>query len=87
MKKFLLLGAFLVAVAPGTVYVQAQLSENIDRGVIGLTIDGTHAYIGWRLLKSDPAEISFNVYRKEAGSTEFRKVNTEDRMAFEGRFP
>lgn len=77
MKKYLLLVTFLVGVAPGTVYVQAQLSENIDRGVIGLTIDGTHAYIGWRLLKSDPSDISFNVYRKEGGSTEFVKVNNE----------
>jgi len=51
--------------------------EKIDRGVVALTIDGTHAYIGWRLLISDPEGISFNVYRMEVGSDEYIKVNVD----------
>jgi rhamnogalacturonan endolyase len=57
--------------------LNSQTGEKIDRGVVALTIDGTKAYIGWRLLQSDPSDISFNVYRKEAGSAEYLKVNRE----------
>lgn len=52
-----------------SIHSQQTFTENIDRGVVALTIDGTHAYIGWRLLITDPANIAFNVYRKEVGST------------------
>ncbi len=58
-------------------FSRGGLNEKIDRGVIALTIDGTHAYIGWRLLVTDPPDISFNVYRKQAGFDDFQKINQE----------
>lgn len=54
--------------------VMKDLNEKIDRGVIGLTICGNHAYIGWRLI-TYPYDISFNVYRKLVGFDDFRKRN------------
>ena len=40
----------------------ARYMEYLDRGVIAVRT-GTSNYIGWRLLGTDPADISFNVYR------------------------
>lgn len=40
----------------------ARYVEYLDRGVIAVRT-GTFNYIGWRLLGTDPADISFNVYR------------------------
>ena len=66
-----------------TNYLSAQTAtgEKIDRGVVALTIDGSHVYVGWRFLSTDPTDISFNVYRKEVGSDDFMKVNTEKIIA------
>ena len=67
--------AVLVLFVSGSALSQIQTLEKIDRGVIALTIDGTHAYVGWRLLRNDPLDIAFNVYRKEVGSSDIKKVN------------
>jgi rhamnogalacturonan endolyase len=64
---FLLLGA--------QAFPQHPFNEKIDRGVIALSVDANTAYIGWRYLKSDPDDISFNVYRKEVGFTDWQKIN------------
>lgn len=61
----------------GLLNAQTPFIEKVDRGVVALTIDGTHAFISWRLLRDDLPDISFNVYRKEAGSSEYLKVNKE----------
>jgi rhamnogalacturonan endolyase len=77
MKKTLFVLSVIILLAGNITLLQAQLAEKIDRGVIALTIDGTHAYVGWRLLLTDPSDIAFNVYRKEVGSDSFIKVNQE----------
>jgi len=77
MKKISCLILFIFSLTGFFSVSQAQVMEKIDRGVVALTIDGTHAYIGWRLLVTDPAGIAFDVYRKEVGSNEFFKVNKE----------
>jgi rhamnogalacturonan endolyase len=56
---------------------QQDINEKIDRGTIALTIDGNTAYVGWRLLRSDPAGTAFNVYRKESGVSDYQKINKE----------
>jgi len=71
---------WLLVVLSGSIissFSQAIQDEKIDRGVVALTIDGTHAYIGWRLLVTDPADISFNLYRKQAGIGDYQKINQE----------
>ncbi len=77
MKRSIFNVILLMLIFPGLLCSQTPFPEKIDRGVVALTIDGTHAYIGWRLFKSDPAGISFNVYRNEVGSVDFNKVNKE----------
>ncbi len=53
----------------------AQVQEKIDRGVVALAISVDSVYIGWRLLKDDPKDISFNIYREDIGFGDFIKVN------------
>lgn len=72
---FLVVSIMLTIMNPA--FPQAPVNEKIDRGVIALTIDGNHTYIGWRLLLTDPSDISFNVYRKQVGSPHFQKINKE----------
>jgi len=76
-RKVVILSVLLLVAGTGNLIAQAPVTEKIDRGVVALTIDGTHAYIGWRLMFSDPADIGFNVYRKEVGLSEFQKVNKD----------
>jgi len=37
--------------------------ENLGRGVVVMRSGGTSAYVGWRLLGTDPAGVGFNLYR------------------------
>jgi rhamnogalacturonan endolyase len=38
--------------------------ETFNRGLIAVVNDQGHVYLGWRLLKDDPADVAFNVYRR-----------------------
>ncbi|MCU0456431.1 MAG: silent information regulator protein Sir2 [Bacteroidales bacterium] len=80
MKIRILLTVLSLLTAAAYLRAQLPVVEKIDRGLVALTIDGTHAYIGWRLFKSDPADVAFNVYRKEVGSKDFIKVTKEPVM-------
>lgn len=44
-----------------------RIEEKLDRGVVALPTGAGRAYIGWRLLASDPRGVAFNVYRSTAG--------------------
>jgi len=48
--------------------------ENLDRGVIVVRTDSNSAYIGWRLLGTEPQDISFNLYR-QSGNKKPIKLN------------
>jgi rhamnogalacturonan endolyase len=37
--------------------------ERLERGVVAVRASETTVYIGWRLLGTDPAAVTFNVYR------------------------
>lgn len=52
----------LVAVAAVAV-CQAPAAENLDRGLVALAQPGGKVYVGWRLLASDPPDLSFHVAR------------------------
>jgi len=77
MRRILLLPVLFLFLTFETVWSKNPEIEKIDRGVIALTIDGSRAYIGWRLLITDPPDIAFNIYRKEVGSSDFIKVNQQ----------
>ena len=55
----------------------AQINEKIDRGVVALTIKENSVYVGWRLLKEDPENVQFNIYRQDIGYGDYEKVNTQ----------
>lgn len=58
-----------------TGWAKTRIAENLDRGVIALrTPQG--AYVSWRLLASDPANVAFNVFRRVDGKSE-EKLNPE----------
>lgn len=53
----------------GTSKSHAQrLMEKLDRGVIAIHQGGGKVFIGWRLLGTEPPELSFNVYRASGTS-------------------
>ena len=42
----------------------ARSSEKLNRGVVADVNSEGNVYVGWRLLKEDPKDVSFNVYRQ-----------------------
>lgn len=67
----------LIMVALGPILAAAQVREKIDRGVVALAVSEDKTYVGWRLLKSDPEDVAFNVYRQDVGLGDFQKVNAK----------
>lgn len=45
-------------------FATRRIEERLDRGVTVLNQDAGRTYVGWRLLKTDPDSIGFNVYRR-----------------------
>ena len=43
--------------------------ENLGRGVVAVRTGTTTAYVGWRLLGTDPSTIGFNLYRSGTNGT------------------
>ena len=43
--------------------------EKLGRGVVAVRTEDNKAFISWRLLGLDPADIKFNVYRSANGAT------------------
>ena len=46
----------------GSAFAQPVM-ENLSRGVVAVRTGETTAYVGWRLLATDPADVTFNLYR------------------------
>lgn len=42
-------------------------TEKLDRGLIAVPQSPTQTFLSWRLLSTDPAAISFNIYRQSGG--------------------
>lgn len=75
MKKFILLLIFLLIICSFDIFSQRK-TEKLGRGVVVLYIGDNKAYIGWRLLATDPIDISFNIYKSEGGLNPI-KLNNE----------
>ena len=58
-KPFLIIVFLLAGI---TTRAQYQM-EYLGRGVVAVRTSSSQVYVGWRLLGTDPAGISFNVYR------------------------
>ncbi len=50
-------------------WAKERIEEKLDRGVVTRLTDDQTVYVSWRLLKSDPVDIAFNVYRTAGGVT------------------
>ncbi len=50
-----------------TGWAEHRIEEKINRGMLAGWNDTGEVYIGWRLLKTDPEGITFNVYRSVDG--------------------
>jgi len=68
LAAFLLCGNFVA-------YSQ-RIMENLGRGLIAIKQPDGKAYIGWRMLGTDPGAISFNLY-KTAGARKNIKLNSQ----------
>lgn len=53
--------------SPATPVVLPRQVERLDRGVVVLRRATSEVYVGWRMLGSDPTDVSFNVYRSANG--------------------
>jgi hypothetical protein len=62
--RYGLLVVVLFGFAPLGANAQRQM-EKLDRGVVALSQNDGHVYLGWRLLKEDSEHIAFHVYRSE----------------------
>ncbi len=52
-----------------TVQSQARRpAESLDRGLVAIAQSENEVYLGWRLLKNDPANVAFNIYRSTDGA-------------------
>ena len=54
---------------------QKQL-ETLGRGVVAIRRDTRSVFVGWRLLRTDPAEVAFHLYRQSANQPA-QRVNLE----------
>ncbi len=57
-------------------WAEERVVERLDRGLIVQENKNGSLYIGWRLLKTDPQDIAFNVYRSVDGK-KAEKLNRE----------
>jgi rhamnogalacturonan endolyase len=48
-------------------WADERIEEKLDRGLLVLPAGVTKVYLSWRLLKSDPKDIAFNIYRMTDG--------------------
>ncbi|MBM4049582.1 MAG: hypothetical protein FJ279_31185, partial [Planctomycetes bacterium] len=44
-------------------WAKTRVEEKLGRGMVVMPVAGGKVYLGWRLLKDDPKEVAFNVYR------------------------
>ncbi|RZL31390.1 MAG: hypothetical protein EOO96_16210, partial [Pedobacter sp.] len=65
----------ILVVVTSNLFAQRQM-EKLDRGIIAMRQGADSVYVGWRLLGTEPDEISFNLYRK-TGDKEAIKLNKQ----------
>ncbi|MGD0655260.1 MAG: hypothetical protein ABSA16_13015 [Thermoguttaceae bacterium] len=54
----------------------ANQMEYLDRGIVAISEGAGAVYVGWRLLGTDPSNISFNLYRSTGGGTAVKLNST-----------
>jgi hypothetical protein len=49
-------------------WAETRIAEKLGRGMIAVATKPGEVYLGWRLVKSDPADLAFNLYRSSDGA-------------------
>ena len=75
MKKVFLFRLACVCMLSILVFQQAKAADP-DRSILVMSKSGD-AFISWRILSSDPGDISFNIYRKNDGGSQAVKLNAQ----------
>src|SRR6185369_15583845 len=65
-----------VEASPSDPVLQPSLMENIGRSLVAVRRNSTEVYVGWRLLGTDSASTTFNLYRSTGGGDPV-KLNTD----------
>ncbi|HEY5403113.1 MAG TPA: hypothetical protein VIK24_09595, partial [Pyrinomonadaceae bacterium] len=47
--------------------LRARQMEKLGRGVVAVQFEAGKVFVGWRVLGTDPSELSFNLYRSTGG--------------------
>lgn len=85
-RILILLFALSLATAPSAAATKtaqrpaAYKAEKLDRGFVAISKPDNTIYLSWRLLRDDPDDIAFNIYRKTIGSVNdngFVRLNAE----------
>ena len=50
-------------------FAKERIEEKFNRGIIAVEEDNKNVYISWRLLKSDPIDVAFDIYRGNDNSS------------------
>ncbi|MGH9311522.1 MAG: hypothetical protein ACRD1U_19240, partial [Vicinamibacterales bacterium] len=53
-------------------WASEEIRERLDRGLVAAAAGDDRVHLSWRLLESDPPDVSFNLYRSDAAGTETR---------------
>jgi rhamnogalacturonan endolyase len=53
-------------------WASKRVEETLDRGLNAMPLADGKVYLSWRLLKGDPPDVTFDVYRSVAGSKEIK---------------
>ncbi len=69
-------GAGLYRVSGDRAAKASGAGERLDRGATAFLRQDGSAYIGWRLLASDSADVAFDVFRSESGAADGAKINS-----------
>ena len=56
--------------------IAVRQMEKLGRGIVAINLGDGKVYIGWRMLATDPDDITFNLYRS-AGNNKALKLNKE----------
>ncbi|HET7534942.1 MAG TPA: hypothetical protein VFJ90_00710, partial [Candidatus Didemnitutus sp.] len=59
--------ALAMLLAAGALSGATHLMENLGRGVVAVRASSTDVFVSWRLLGTDPADVTFNLYRSTNG--------------------
>jgi rhamnogalacturonan endolyase len=53
-------------------WAETRITEKLGRGLVAVRCDSNKVYLSWRLLKDDPEDIAFNLYRSAKGGESVR---------------